>query len=326
VDELEVRAALDEHFRDSLIPVTGGLAGLYLLFVVADYVTMPAPVGLVTAAINLCLALAFLLVHLTLRVWGIRPSLAHPFGTVLALVVLANSLVPLYWLGEPVQTTYLILIELGAALFFLHWGALSLVVGVADVAWYVAFLRAGYSFEWATFGLSLAAATMLAGLAHGVRMRMHERYARLHFAEERREKDLELAVEVATQSERRFRSLVEATSEGILVVDGGRIIDHNPAFVGIFGWPAEEVAGRTLSEFLPPESLARLEQVKYSGTRAPLEVVGLRRDGAHIPLQIAVKLAPFQGRFVSLLAIRDLPMSAGAFVGTPRPLFRARRR
>jgi len=322
VSQREVRSALDGHFRDTLLPVTGGLVGIFFLFTVANYLILPQPVGLVTATVNLGLAIVSLFLHVGLRMWGLRPQHAHLVGTLLALAVLADSLLPLFWLEAPVMTTYLILVELGAAVFFLNWFALAVTVAITDAAWVVAFLRAGYDFDWAIFGLCLATATILAGLAHHMRMVLYTRYALLHLADDDRRRQLELAADVASQSERRFRSLVEATSEGIIIVDEGRIIDHNGAFVRIFGWPAEEVPGRRLADFVDEASCVRIDQVRFSGTRSPLEANGVHRDGSVIPLQVSIKLAPFQGRFVSLMAIRDLPRPAA--VQALRP-YRSRR-
>jgi PAS domain S-box-containing protein len=306
VTDGEVQQALDERLRDALVPITAALAPLYGFFVVADYYTMPHPVGYTAAAVNVGMCLGFLAVHALLRFGNLAPRRAHLVATLLALVILANSFYPYYALRDPVQTTYLMLLVLGVGVFFFRWSATITVVTATLAAWAAGALRASWDLTWATFCFALLSAAVLGLLAQGVRLREQRRLEHLRIFDERRKHQLEAAVEAALQSEQRFRSLAEATSEGIVVHDDRRILDHNPAFARLFGWPDGEVDGHAIHEFLTPDSVTRLEAVGPAGTSTPLDAQGVRRDGAIIPIQVSMKLAPHDGHFVRLLAIRDL--------------------
>jgi PAS domain S-box-containing protein len=69
-------------------------------------------------------------------------------------------------------------------------------------------------------------------------------------------------------------------------MDGsGRLISANRTWLNTLGYPANEVAGRTFSEFLPPESRSKLVTTIYpkylvSGECRSEEILMLRRDGS----------------------------------------------
>ncbi|HEY9420745.1 MAG TPA: PAS domain S-box protein, partial [Thermoanaerobaculia bacterium] len=105
------------------------------------------------------------------------------------------------------------------------------------------------------------------------------------------------AEEEIRRSEERFRTLFEATLEGIAIVRNGVILEVNKALLGIFGSEPGEILGRKLSDLVSG-------QVDLEGV--PRETVGIRRDGSPVDLEIAGKRYLFQGEEVSVVAIRDI--------------------
>jgi PAS domain S-box-containing protein len=105
------------------------------------------------------------------------------------------------------------------------------------------------------------------------------------------------AEEQIRRSEERFRTLFEATLEGIAIVRKGMILEVNHALPGIFGYPPEEIIGRKLSDLVASE-------VDLEGV--PRESTGFRRDGGTVDIEIAGKRYLFQGEEVSVVAIRDI--------------------
>lgn len=140
--------------------------------------------------------------------------------------------------------------------------------------------------------LHLAAFVVAAGLIHGLMMlnRRHMRAVqRINVEQERliarRTEQLatlnqELADEVHKQrhsahqlaaSEARYRAIFECTAEAIMVTDAdARILQVNPAFCTITGYPAEEVIGRTPALM----SSGRHDAAFFDALRASLD-----RDG-----------------------------------------------
>ncbi len=110
------------------------------------------------------------------------------------------------------------------------------------------------------------------------------------------------AEEEIRHSEKRFRTLFEATLEGIAIVrNDGEILEVNHALLDIFGYPPDaqrELIGRHLSE-LVSESAADLDD-------APREGLGFKRDGSTVDIEIAGKSFVFQGEDVTVAAVRDI--------------------
>jgi two-component system, cell cycle sensor histidine kinase and response regulator CckA len=107
-----------------------------------------------------------------------------------------------------------------------------------------------------------------------------------------------VAEEEIRRSETRFRNLFEATLEGIAIVKRGRILEVNQALLGIFGSAAGDLIGRALADLLP-------EAGPLDGS-APREVVGWKRDGSMVDLEVAAKQYVFQGEDVTVVAVRDI--------------------
>jgi PAS domain S-box-containing protein len=109
------------------------------------------------------------------------------------------------------------------------------------------------------------------------------------------------AEEEIRRSEERFRTLFEATLEGIAIVRKDVILEVNHALLAIFGYPPdapEELIGHQLSD-LVAEGAADLDG-------APRECLGFKHDGSTVDIEIAGKRYVFQGEDVTVVAIRDI--------------------
>ena len=106
------------------------------------------------------------------------------------------------------------------------------------------------------------------------------------------------AEEEIRRSEERFRTLFEATLEGIAIVRNGAILEVNHALLAIFDRPPEEILGRRLSDLIS-EREAELDDV-------PRECLGWKRDGSAVDIEAAGKKYVFQGEDVTVVAIRDI--------------------
>jgi PAS domain S-box-containing protein len=107
----------------------------------------------------------------------------------------------------------------------------------------------------------------------------------------------EHAEHALSESEARFRSLVEAATDSILLADHqGRILSWNRAASRLFGYTDEEVAGRSLTMLMPmrhraahEQGLARVGETGQSRLIGRLvELEGLRKDGSEFPLELSL--------------------------------------
>ncbi|MDQ3815448.1 MAG: PAS domain S-box protein, partial [Armatimonadota bacterium] len=99
-------------------------------------------------------------------------------------------------------------------------------------------------------------------------------------------------------SELKFRSLVEAASDAIVLCDGdGIILSWNPSACRMFGYTAEEALMQPLCDVLMPERYRPahcrgIERLKAGGKPRilgkTLELYGLRKDGSEFPLELSL--------------------------------------
>lgn len=118
------------------------------------------------------------------------------------------------------------------------------------------------------------------------------------------------------QSEERLRATVEASLDPIVGMDTeGRIIQFNEAAEGCFGYPADQVLGKPLAEYLMPERFRKahregLERYLESGEARVLgkrtEVTGLRADGEEFPAELAINVTKGPSGTIFVGYMRDV--------------------
>lgn len=118
-----------------------------------------------------------------------------------------------------------------------------------------------------------------------------------------------------SESEIRFRSLVESASDAIVLANRhGTIVSWNRAASVLFGYPPEDAVGRPLTILMPvryreahEQGLARMEATGQSRViGSVIEMHGLRKDGTEFPIELS--LATWQtenGNYYSGI-IRDI--------------------
>ncbi|HZB95815.1 MAG TPA: PAS domain S-box protein, partial [Herpetosiphonaceae bacterium] len=114
------------------------------------------------------------------------------------------------------------------------------------------------------------------------------------------------AERIVRESEERLRRLAEASFEGIIIHDRGKILDTNESFAAMLGYERAAVIGKNVLELAAPEARAGLASRIRSGDDRPFESIGLRKDGTTFPVEIQSRPTPYQGRMVRVAAIRDL--------------------
>ncbi|HET9870301.1 MAG TPA: PAS domain S-box protein, partial [bacterium] len=108
------------------------------------------------------------------------------------------------------------------------------------------------------------------------------------------------------ESEEKFRRLAEAATEGVGITLNGKILEVNQVLARMFGYEASEMVGRSALEFTAPESRDLLTRMMLSGTEAPYEATGLRKDGTPITLEISGRMVSFRGHAVRVAVFKDL--------------------
>ncbi len=111
---------------------------------------------------------------------------------------------------------------------------------------------------------------------------------------------------VLRESEQRFRTLAEATFEGISLSESGVILDVNDQLAEMLGWPRRELIGRPVLEFVAPGHRHVVADSLRHSLTGPYEHLLLRRDGTTVPVEIRARVLAAGDRCLRLTAIRDI--------------------
>jgi PAS domain S-box-containing protein len=117
------------------------------------------------------------------------------------------------------------------------------------------------------------------------------------------------------EAERR-RLILDSALDAVITIDaGGKITDWNRRAESLFGWGAQEVLGKPLSEFIIPHRHRRMHDFgmkRFLETgEGPIlgrrvEISALMRDGTEFPVELTVSPARIGGEWMFSSFIRDI--------------------
>lgn len=108
------------------------------------------------------------------------------------------------------------------------------------------------------------------------------------------------------ESEERFKKLSESTFEGIMIHEGGKIIDANSTFAEMFGYELSELIGTDVMKLTSPELQEKARNNLKKESEQPYESVGLRKNGSTFMMEINARMHYDEGRRVRVTACRDI--------------------
>ncbi|HEV2745837.1 MAG TPA: EAL domain-containing protein [Allosphingosinicella sp.] len=107
----------------------------------------------------------------------------------------------------------------------------------------------------------------------------------------------------AADEARRLRTFADAAIEGLVVVDGDRIVDANRSFLALAGIAEAEHRPASLAQLLPGLDAGRLPT---AGDKAPTEARLIGADGRECPVEVLARPLDWRGVQLRVLAIRDV--------------------
>jgi len=114
------------------------------------------------------------------------------------------------------------------------------------------------------------------------------------------------AEEALRESEERFRNLTAAAFEGIVITENGRILDISDQGLRLFGRARDEMIGREVLEFVPPEGRQLVSEHIRAGFEGTYEHLLLRRDGTVFQAEAQAKMTRLGDRVLRMTALRDI--------------------
>jgi PAS domain S-box-containing protein len=120
------------------------------------------------------------------------------------------------------------------------------------------------------------------------------------------------AMEALQRSEERYRTAIENSHDGVLIVREGKILFCNGRMIKMFGYDsADDFLHAKPYFFIHPSDVARIRQInedRYAGKSVPerYEFKGIRKDGKNLALEASVTRILFQDMPATLVYVRDL--------------------
>ena len=108
------------------------------------------------------------------------------------------------------------------------------------------------------------------------------------------------------ESEERFRCLAQATTEGIVIHDGERILDANEQFAQIFGYTVDEVIGTKVGSRVAGKHKEAVGERSRGEDERPYQIEAFRKDRVRRTLEIRSRRIPYQGASARVAIVRDV--------------------
>jgi diguanylate cyclase (GGDEF)-like protein/PAS domain S-box-containing protein len=107
----------------------------------------------------------------------------------------------------------------------------------------------------------------------------------------------------AIEEAQRLRTFADAAVEGLVVIDGDRIVDANRSFLGLAGYDRVEDAPHLLSELLID---VKMQTLSMAAEAAPFECRLMRADGHGLEVELLLRPLAWRGADLRILAVRDI--------------------
>jgi diguanylate cyclase (GGDEF)-like protein/PAS domain S-box-containing protein len=117
------------------------------------------------------------------------------------------------------------------------------------------------------------------------------------------------------QSEQRLQAIMNSVIDGIVTVTGEGLVESaNAAAAQIFGFEPGELAGLRVSDLLTSASERELERLAWPAPievtklaqQSLIEMVGRRKDGSNLSIELSVTELDLRGRRTFILTVRDI--------------------
>ncbi len=116
---------------------------------------------------------------------------------------------------------------------------------------------------------------------------------------------IDAALRKLTSSEERYRHLARATREGVIVLDGRRVIDVNYAFVQMLGTTEAELLRADVAELFDPAEAPLIDKLVSGEHTEPSDLHARKGDG-QLAVSVKATTVPEGGVGTRVLLVRDI--------------------
>ena len=116
---------------------------------------------------------------------------------------------------------------------------------------------------------------------------------------------------VLTESEEKYRNVVERANDGIVIVKDGVLKYCNPSGANMLGYTVDEAIGAHITDGFPQKELPKLidfynQRVAGKNPPSNYETILLQRDGTELHVEIGAGLINYEGSLADLIVFHDL--------------------
>lgn len=120
------------------------------------------------------------------------------------------------------------------------------------------------------------------------------------------EEERKHANEALTESEERFRMLVNASFDGVFIHQNGIIVEANQAFAHMVGGDHDKIINRPLIRFVAPETRDLMLRNIENNYEQIYEVVGMNLEGQKFPMEAVGRNCRYNGHPAHIIAVHDI--------------------
>ena len=107
-------------------------------------------------------------------------------------------------------------------------------------------------------------------------------------------------------SEDRLQFFSSTTFEGVGIWMDGKIVDANEQLAAMMGYTVSEMIGKSVMDFVAPDSQELVTGNVQSGNRESYEHIAIRRDGSRFPVEVRGKEIEYRGTRARVAVVRDM--------------------
>jgi phosphoserine phosphatase RsbU/P len=239
--------AQNNAVKNSLIPVTIWLGFLYLVLSFSHFYSLDSLIALPMSLVHGLTALILFGMFFVLKKINLPLSWAHPFGFLLIILSLVNSLTLIILTRDISLSFNLVLILLGISIIIVDDRWFLLLIFLVSASWGISNLTLFLGFPLKSI-LVLFTTIGLAFVAHYDKVSSLKKLVIAEYQERFRKKQLEnVIVEMRSTNDQLHltNSALEAAANGIAITDpNGNFIWVNSAFSKLTGYSSDEIIGK----------------------------------------------------------------------------------
>ncbi|WP_461633036.1 PAS domain S-box protein [Labilibaculum euxinus] len=143
-------------------------------------------------------------------------------------------------------------------------------------------------------------------IAETLLQEQNEEYLVLNEEYQAQNEELLSAIETAEKSEKRFKTLHNASFGGIAIHDKGMILDCNHGLAAISGYSTKELIGMNGLLLIAEQARELVMGHILNEYENPYYSIGLRKNGDEYPIRLEARQIPYEGKNVRVVEFRDI--------------------